>query len=128
MAQTPESKDKKADEPVAPLEHGILYRTMGIWKIATLRNDPWWNLQDGIMSTRGLFGPQIAEKFKSIGASISILIRLMRDVWDVAPYHFLCWLGSSFVKSMETTVDLYVNTYTLNMVPYHHMITCWIFY
>ena len=119
MAQTPECKEKRADEPDASLEHGILYRTMGIWKIATLRKDHWWNVQGGIMGTRGgPLGPQIAEKFKSIGVSISIVIRLMRDVWEVAPYHFVCWLGSSFVQSMETTVDLYVNTYTLNMVWY----------
>ena len=116
MAQTPESKDKKDDDPDASLEHGIVYQKLGIWRIATLRNDHWWNLQGSIMSTRGLLGPQITEKFKSIGASTSIVIRLMRDVWDVAPYHFLFWLGSSFVKSMETTVDLYVHTYTLNMV------------
>lgn len=116
MAQTPESKDKKEDDPDASPEHGILYRKMGIWRIATLRKDHWWNLHGGIMGTSGLLGPQMTEKFKSIGASTSVLIRLMRDVWDVAPYHFSFWLGSSFVKSMETTVDLYVHTYTLNMV------------
>ena len=116
MAQTPESKDKRAEEPVASLEHGILYRKMGIWRIATLRKDHWWNVQSSIMGPHGHLGPRIAEKFKSIGASVSIVIRLMRDVWEVAPYHFLVWMGSSFVQSMETTVTLYVHTYTLNMV------------
>jgi hypothetical protein len=117
MAQTPESKDKKEDEPVPSLEHGIRYRTMGIWRVATLRKDHWWNRQGGIIGT-GLLRPQIAQKFKSIRASLSILVRLMRDVWNVAPYHFLCWLGFSFAGSMESTVDLYVNTYALEMVLY----------
>ena len=76
------------------------------------------------MGTSGLLGPQIAQKIKSIGTSISILIRLMRDIWEVAPYHFLCWLGFSFVGSMETTVELYVNTYTLEMVLHPRVITC----
>ena len=120
MAQTPESKGTIEDEPIASSEHGVLYRTMGIWRIATLRKDHWWNLQGGILGASGLLGPQIAQKIKSIRASISVLIRLMRDVWDVAPYHFLCWLGFSFVGSMETTVDLYVNTYTLEMVLHPH--------
>jgi hypothetical protein len=124
MAQTSGSKDKSDDEPVASLEDGVLYRTMGIWRIATLRKDHRWILQGGILGASGLLGPQIAQKIKSIGTSMSILIRLMRDVWDVAPYHFPCWLGFSFVGSMETTVDLYVHTYTLEMVRRPRVITC----
>jgi len=120
MTQTPESKDKREDEPVEPvaaLEHGIRYRTVGIWRIATLRKDHWWNRQGGIINT-GLLGAgaQMAQKIKSIGASISVVIRLMRDIWGVAPFHLLCWLAFSFTGSMETTVDLYVNTYALEMV------------
>ena len=119
MAQTPESKEGKTeDERVTPLDHGIRYRTLGIWRIASLRKDPWWNPQSSSSIIDGRVVSQVVQKIKSVKESIRVLIRLMRDIWDVAPFHLFCWLGFTFAGSMETAIDLYVSTYTLGMVSY----------
>lgn len=114
MVQTPDSKDKTEDEPVASLDHGVQYKNMGIWRIASLRKDYWWKRQGGIIN--GLVVAKIAQKIKALRASASVVMKLMRDIWDVAPFYFFCWLVFTFAGTMETTIDLYVSTYTLEMV------------
>ena len=114
MAQTPESKDKTENGPITPIDNRIRHWNVGIWKVASLRKDYWWNRYGGIIN--GLTIPQIAQKIKSIRESASVLIRLMRDIWGVAPIHLMCWFGFTFVASTETAINLYVSTYTLEMV------------
>jgi len=114
MVQTPESKDKTEDVPVASLDHGIQYQNVGIWRTARLRKDYWWKRPGGIIN--GLAVSQLAQKIKAIRTSASVVMKLIRDIWDVAPFHLLCWLVFTIVGSLDTAVDLYVSTYTLEMV------------